>query len=122
MEISAWFFVLNIFTSCFGAVYYFAQAQAARSTCSKITKFFILACFASSGVTLSLSLALAAGMVKYSSVFLFFSWFTVALSAYFLKRPEVPEVQKPEPKNAPTQNSQPDNVVMMPALRKGGGV
>jgi len=122
MEITLWFIVANVVTACFGIVYFFTQGRAACKKCSKLYKAFILMCFASSGITLFLSFALILGDIKYSQTFLFFSWFTVVLSAYFLKRPQLPAVQKPEPKNAPAQNSQPDNVVMMPALRKGGGV
>lgn len=121
MEITFWFIVLNVMTSCFGLVYYFTQAMAACKTCSKLHKAFILVCFASSGITMALSLALIAGLTKYAEMFLFFSWFTVVLSAYFLKRPQLPAVQKPEPKTAPAENKQPDNVLMMP-LRKGGGL
>jgi hypothetical protein len=80
---------------------------------------FILVCFASSGITMFLSVALTAGLHKYTECFLFFSWFTVVLSAYFLQRPKLARPIRP-PQHSKTASAERDsNVIMMPLRRSG---
>jgi len=96
IHIPNWFFVLNVLTACFGVVYFFTQACGAACDDSKTFKLMIVGGFAVCGVTLFFSIAMLSGIIKYSSMFLFFSWFAVFMSAPFLRKPRILSSSAPE--------------------------
>ena len=96
IHIPNWFFVLNVLTACFGVVYFFTQACGAACSDSKTFRLMIVGGFAVCGVTLFFSIAMLSGIIKYSSMFLFFSWFAVFMSAPFLRKPRILRSSAPE--------------------------
>ena len=91
-----WFFALNIFTACFGLIYYFTHAYSAKCSDPPIIKIMIALGFISCGVTLFFSIMMLYGVQKYMHMFLFFSWFSVFLSVPFLRRPRIINANKEE--------------------------
>ena len=96
MNMPMWFVILNILTSCFGMIYFFAIAQGVTKQDGIMSRWLIKISFTSCGITLFLSWCELYGIEKYTGMFLFFSWFSVFLSAPFLRKPRILRSSAPE--------------------------
>jgi len=77
-------------------IYFFAIAQGVTKQDRRSARWLIKISFTSCGITLFLSWCELYGITKYTSMFLFFSWFSVFLSAPFLRKPRILRSGEPE--------------------------